>query len=149
MKKKILQKNLRCFCENHPPTRHIKYKVINFPSSNKSITANSGGGFGFRWGVGSGGVMWVQMGVGVCSDGGVQAGGVQAGVFRWGRAVQVVTGKVFRWGVQWGEGSKGANVRGLKGSEGANVRGIEGEQRGKRRSSTESFCNLSLGFEMN
>ena len=28
------------FCENHPATRHIKYKVINFAFSNKSITAN-------------------------------------------------------------------------------------------------------------
>ena len=27
------------FCENHPATRHIKYKVISFASSNKSITA--------------------------------------------------------------------------------------------------------------
>ena len=33
------------FCENHPPpppthTRHIKYKVIDFAPSNKSIMAN-------------------------------------------------------------------------------------------------------------
>ena len=27
-------------CENHPPTRHIKYKVITFAPSNKSILAN-------------------------------------------------------------------------------------------------------------
>ena len=26
--------------ENHPPTRHIKYKRINFASCNKSIMAN-------------------------------------------------------------------------------------------------------------
>ena len=28
------------FCENHFPTRHIKYKVINFAPSNKSIVAS-------------------------------------------------------------------------------------------------------------
>ena len=28
------------FCENHPPTRHIKYKEINFAPCNKSIMAN-------------------------------------------------------------------------------------------------------------
>ena len=28
------------FCENYPPTRHIKYKVITFAPSNKSIIAN-------------------------------------------------------------------------------------------------------------
>ena len=28
------------FCENHPPTRHIKYKVIDFAPSNKSVMAN-------------------------------------------------------------------------------------------------------------
>ena len=27
-------------CENHPPKRHIKIKVINFLSSNKSTKAN-------------------------------------------------------------------------------------------------------------
>ena len=27
-------------CENHTPKRHIKIKVINFTSSNKSIKAN-------------------------------------------------------------------------------------------------------------
>ena len=36
MKKKNVKKN----CENHHPTRHIKYKVINFASSNKSVMAN-------------------------------------------------------------------------------------------------------------
>ena len=56
------------------------------------------------------------------------------GVLRWG---WVQLGGGFRWGVQWGEGSKGANVR-----------GIEGEQRGRGESSTESPCNLSLGFVM-
>ena len=39
-----------------------------------------------------------------------------------------------------------------EGSKGANVRGIEGELMGKRwgggENSTEYFCNLSLGFEM-
>ena len=33
-------KNFEIFCENHPPTRHIKYKVINLASNNKSIMAN-------------------------------------------------------------------------------------------------------------
>ena len=33
------------------------------------------------------------------------------------------SGGGFQVGVQWGEGSKGANVRGLKGSKGANVEG--------------------------
>ena len=28
------------FCENHPRTRHIKYKVTHFAPSNKSIMAN-------------------------------------------------------------------------------------------------------------
>ena len=28
------------FCEIHPPTRHIKYKVIDFAHSNKSVTAS-------------------------------------------------------------------------------------------------------------
>ena len=28
------------FCENHPPTRHIKYKRIDFASFNISIKAN-------------------------------------------------------------------------------------------------------------
>ena len=28
------------FCENHPPTRHIKYKKIDFTTCNKSIMAN-------------------------------------------------------------------------------------------------------------
>ena len=28
------------FFENHPPTRHIKYKKIDFVSCNKSIMAN-------------------------------------------------------------------------------------------------------------
>ena len=28
------------FCENHPPTRHMKYKKIDFVPCNKSIMAN-------------------------------------------------------------------------------------------------------------
>ena len=28
------------FRKNHPPTRHLKYKVIDFTPSNKSITTN-------------------------------------------------------------------------------------------------------------
>ena len=28
------------FYENHPPTRHLKYKGINFAPCNKSIMAN-------------------------------------------------------------------------------------------------------------
>ena len=28
------------FCENHPPTRHMKYKRIDFVPCNKSIIAN-------------------------------------------------------------------------------------------------------------
>ena len=39
MKKIELFFNLSFFCENNPPTRHIKYKVINFASSNKSVMA--------------------------------------------------------------------------------------------------------------
>ena len=41
--KKMRKKNLKkfeIFCENHPPTRYIKYKVINLASSNKSIMPN-------------------------------------------------------------------------------------------------------------
>ena len=37
-KKKL--KKFEIFCENHHPTRHIKYKMINVASSNKSIMAN-------------------------------------------------------------------------------------------------------------
>ena len=67
---------------------------------------------------------------------------VQKTVFKTGKKTG---GGGFGWGgfmldsdgeVQWGEGSKGANVRGLKGSKGGGV------------GSTESFCNLRLGFEM-
>ena len=56
--------------------------------------------------------------------GGVVQGGVQVGVFRWGFS---------------GGGAKGQTLG-----------GVEGEQRGKRwvGSSTESFCNLSLDFEI-
>ena len=68
---------------------------------------------------------------GGCSGEGC-SGGVGGLFRRWGD-VQV--------GVQRWEGTKGANVRGLKGSKGANV-----ERRGEN--STEYFCNLSLGFEM-
>ena len=32
--------NLKFFYENHPPTRHIKYKKIDFVPCNKSIMAN-------------------------------------------------------------------------------------------------------------
>ena len=102
---------------------------------------------GFRWGGGMWvqvGGMWVQVGVGVVQRGGgvVQMGRCSCGGcgFRWGEGcllfVQVgVVGsggggyvgsgggrEVFRCvGGQWGEGSKGANVR-----------VIEGEQMGKR-----------------
>ena len=38
MKKKILK--FEIFYENHPPTRHIKYKRIGFVPCNKSIMAN-------------------------------------------------------------------------------------------------------------
>ena len=31
---------LEIFNENHPPTRHIKYKRIDFAPGNKSIMAN-------------------------------------------------------------------------------------------------------------
>ena len=49
---------------------------------------------------------------------------------------------VFKWGVvEWGRGSKGANVRGLKGSKKANVRG-------GGKNVTESFCKSGLGLEM-
>ena len=29
------------FYENHPPTRHIKYKTVDFATCNKSIMANN------------------------------------------------------------------------------------------------------------
>ena len=32
--------NLKFFNKNHPPTRHIKYKKIDFVPCNKSIMAN-------------------------------------------------------------------------------------------------------------
>ena len=38
MKKKILK--FETFYENHPPTRHIKYKRLIFAPCNKSIMAN-------------------------------------------------------------------------------------------------------------
>ena len=38
MKKKILK--FEIFNENYPPTRHIKYKRIDFAPCNKSIMAN-------------------------------------------------------------------------------------------------------------
>ena len=31
---------MKIFNENHPPTRHIKYKNIDFAPCNKSIVAN-------------------------------------------------------------------------------------------------------------
>ena len=37
--KKNFVKKFEVFCEKHPPTRHIEYKVINFASSNKSFMA--------------------------------------------------------------------------------------------------------------
>ena len=38
---KILKvKNIKYIFLNHHPTRHIKYKVINFAPDNKSIVAN-------------------------------------------------------------------------------------------------------------
>ena len=38
MMKKI--QKIETFYENHPPTRHIKYKRIDFAPCNKSIMAN-------------------------------------------------------------------------------------------------------------
>ena len=38
MKKKFLK--FEIFYENHPPTRHIKYKRVDFATCNKSIMAN-------------------------------------------------------------------------------------------------------------
>ena len=35
-----IKKKIEIFCENHQPTRHIKYKKIEFVSSNKLIMAN-------------------------------------------------------------------------------------------------------------
>ena len=32
--------NLRFLCKIHPPTRHIKYKLIDSAPSNKSVMAN-------------------------------------------------------------------------------------------------------------
>ena len=37
---KIFFPKFEIFCENHPPTRHIKYKKIDFVRCNKSIMAN-------------------------------------------------------------------------------------------------------------
>ena len=39
MKKKFRKIEI-FFDENHPPTRHIKYKTIDFAPCNKSIMAN-------------------------------------------------------------------------------------------------------------
>ena len=39
IKNKKMKKKIEIFCENRLPTRHIKYKVINLASSNKSIMA--------------------------------------------------------------------------------------------------------------
>ena len=36
----FLLKNFDIFCENHHPTRHIKYKVIALAPSNKQVVAN-------------------------------------------------------------------------------------------------------------
>ena len=38
--KKIYIYNLRFFFENHPPTRHIKYTVIDFAPNNEPFMAN-------------------------------------------------------------------------------------------------------------
>ena len=40
MKKNKFSKIWKFFFENHPPTRHIKYKTIDFAPCNKSIMAN-------------------------------------------------------------------------------------------------------------
>ena len=37
---KIVFLKIEIFNENHPPTRHIKYKKIDFVPCNKSIMAN-------------------------------------------------------------------------------------------------------------
>ena len=37
---KIFFLKFEIFCENHPHTRHIKYKKIDFAPCNKSIMAN-------------------------------------------------------------------------------------------------------------
>ena len=39
-KMKTIFSNLKFFCENHHPKRHIKYKVVDFTLINKSIMAN-------------------------------------------------------------------------------------------------------------
>ena len=38
--KKLFFLKFENFCENHPPTRHMKYKVIDFAPCNKSFMAN-------------------------------------------------------------------------------------------------------------
>ena len=40
MKNEIFSSYEIFFCENHPPTRHIKFKMINFAASYKSIMAH-------------------------------------------------------------------------------------------------------------
>ena len=41
MKRKTIKKKIEIFfCEKHHPTRHLKYKVINFAPSNKSVEAS-------------------------------------------------------------------------------------------------------------
>ena len=40
MKKNFFFLNIEIFCENHPPTRHIKFKVIDFAPSNKLFMTN-------------------------------------------------------------------------------------------------------------
>ena len=35
-----MKKSLKFFYENHPPTRHLKYKRIDFAPCNKPIMAN-------------------------------------------------------------------------------------------------------------
>ena len=38
-KNEIFLVHLEIFCENHPPTRHIKYKVETFAHIDKSVIA--------------------------------------------------------------------------------------------------------------
>ena len=74
-----------------------------------------------------------------------------------GRGGCVQVGEVFRWGGCSGGGggcSGGGGAQWGEGNKRANVRGFEREQRGERwregggESSTDSFCNLILGFGM-
>ena len=88
------------------------------------------GGGGSVMGSGEGGICGFKWGGGFVQARGVLVGGGCSG-----------GGGMFRWGFSGGRGAKGQTLGGLKGSKGANVR--EGGEH-----STEYFCNLSLGFEM-